>query len=128
MSFGLCNAPATFQRLMNSIFREVLFTMLLCYLHDILIYGSTVAETLERLEVTLSKSKDNGLKLQLNKCSFFQKEVIYLGHRISEAGIGTDPAKIEAVTNWPRPTTLKELRSYLGFCSYYHRYVPHFIK
>ena len=49
-----------------------------------------------------------------------------MGHRISEAGIGTDPAKIEAVTNWPRPTTLKELRSYLGFCSYYRRYVPHF--
>lgn len=123
MSFGLTNAPSSFQRLMNEIFREEIFQILLCYLDDILVYGKTVMETLERLDVVLGKLVQYGLKLEITKCSFMKSEVTYLGHRISKEGIATDPNKIAAVRDWPVPQTLKELRSYLGFTSYYRRYV-----
>lgn len=126
MSFGLTNAPASFQRLMNEMFRDEIFQLMLCYLDDILVYGKTVMETLERLNVVLGKLVKYGLKLELTKCSFMKPEVTYLGHRISKDGIATDPEKISAVKDWPVPKTLKELRSYLGFTSYYRRYVPQY--
>lgn len=126
MPFGLKNAPACFQRLLNSILRKELFEILLCYLDDILVYGRTIAEKLDRLEVVFQRLAENGLKLELNKCHFFKTKVIYLGHEVSADGIGTDPAKIDAVKKWPVPTTLHDLRSYVGFCSYYRRYVKNF--
>ena len=126
MPFGLCNAPGTYQRLMQTVFREELFNSLLCYLDDILVYSTTIAEHLERLEVVFVKLQKFGLKLAPNKCSLFKTEVLYLGHQVSAEGIATDPKKIEAVSNWAVPTTLKELRTFVGFASYYRRYVPQF--
>ena len=126
MPFGLCNAPVTFQRLMQTAFRNELFTILLCYLDDIIIFAEHISEHIRRLDVVFTKLAEYGLKLDLKKCSFFRDEVNYLGHRVSAEGIATDPSKITDVTNWSTPSTLKELRSFLGFASYYRRYVSRF--
>ncbi|KAI0214933.1 hypothetical protein LSAT2_033045 [Lamellibrachia satsuma] len=126
MAFGLCNAPATFQRLMQTAFREEMFSILLCYLDDVLVFSTTVAEQIQRLDTVFTRLAEYGLKLELKKCAFFQPEVQYLGHRVSAAGIATDPEKVAAVERWPRPDTLKQLRSFMGFASYYRRYVPRF--
>ena len=126
MPFGLCNALSTFQRLMQTAFRNELYTILLCYLDDIIIFAKHISEHIRRLDVVFTKLADNGLKLDLKKCSFFRDEVNYLGHRVSAEDIATYPNKITEVTNWPTPSTLKELRSFLGFASYYRRYVSRF--
>ena len=128
MPFGLCNAPGTFQRLMQRIFGDKQCKSLLLYLDDIVVFSSTVEQHLERLRVVLDRLKNEGLKAKLSKCSFFQKEVHYLGHVISRDGVSTEPGKVEAVTNWPMPKTVSELRSFLGFASYYRRFVEGFAK
>ncbi|KAL2085708.1 hypothetical protein ACEWY4_019028 [Coilia grayii] len=128
MPFGLCNAPSTFQRLMERIFGDQSFTSLLLYLDDIVIFSSSFQEHLQRLELVLSRLKEHNLKLKLSKCHFFKDEVQYLGHVISSRGVATDPDKIQTVLQWKRPLTLTELRSFLGFASYYRRFVAGFAK
>ena len=110
---------------MQTVFREELFNSLLCYLADILVYSTTVAE---HPGVVFVKLQQFGSKLVPNNCSLFKTEVLYLGHQASAEGIATDPKKIEAVSNWTVPTTLKELRSFVGFTSYYRRYIPRFMQ
>ncbi len=126
MPFGLCNAPSTFQRLMQRLFGDQQCQSLLLYLDDIVVFSSSVAQHLMRLEVVLHRLEVEGLKARLGKCSFFQKEVKYLGHVISAEGVSTDPSKVEAVAQWRRPETVKDLRSFLGFASYYRRSVEGF--
>ena len=126
MPFGLCNAPGTFQRLMQMIFREELLQILLVYLDDIIVYSDTIADHLKRFERVFQKLREHGLKIEAEKCQFFQSRVKYLGHVVSAEGVATDPAKTEAVSQWPTPRTLKDLRSFLGFASYYRRFVPGF--
>ena len=126
MPFGLCNAPGTFQRLMQMIFREELLQILLVYLDDIIVYSDTIADHLKRLERVFQKLREHGLKIEAEKCQFFQSRVKYLGHVVSAEGVATDPAKTEAVSQWPTPRMLKELRSFLGFASYYRRFVHGF--
>ena len=126
MAFGLCNAPATYQRLMQDMFRDELFRVLIVYLDDILVYSKTVDEHIERLEMVFQKLQQHGLRLELRKCAFFQKKVKFLGHEISAAGIATDPEKVRAVVEWPVPTTTRDLRSFLGFASYYRKFVKGF--
>lgn len=128
MPFGLCNAPSTFQRLMQRIFGDQQCQSLLLYLDDIVVFSSTVEQHLDRLEVVLGRLQQEGLKAKLGKCAFFQREVKYLGHVISDAGVSTDPSKVEVVANWQPPTTISELRSFLGFASYYRRFVEGFAK
>uniref|UniRef100_A0A671UWP7 ribonuclease H n=1 Tax=Sparus aurata TaxID=8175 RepID=A0A671UWP7_SPAAU len=128
MPFGLCNAPSTFQRLMQCIFGDKQCESLLLYLDDIVVFSSTVEQHLERLRVVLDRLQKEGLKAKLSKCSFFQKEVHYLGHVISGEGVSTEPSKVEAVANWPMPKTVSDLRSFLGFASYYRRFVEGFAK
>lgn len=126
--FGLCNAPSTFQRLMQRIFGDQQCQSLLLYLDDIVVFSSTFPQHLERLEVVLQRLQQEGLKAKLSKCLFFQQEVSYLGHVISANGVSTDPGKVEVVANWRPPTTIVELRSFLGFASYYRRFVEGFAK
>ena len=128
MPFGLCNAPSTFQRLMQRVFGDQQCQSLLLYLDDIVVFSSTFQQHLERLEVVLQRLRHEGLKAKLSKCSFFQPEVRYLGHIISAEGVSTDPSKVEAVADWKAPTTILELRSFLGFASYYRRFVEGFAK
>lgn len=128
MPFGLCNAPSTFQRLMERMFGAQHCQSLLLYLDDVVVFSSTVAEQVQRLDAVLARLGQEGLKVKLEKCSFFQPKVSYLGHVISGEGVSTDPHKIEAVANWQRPNHPSELRSFLGFCSYYRRFVEGFAK
>uniref|UniRef100_A0A671VB87 Gypsy retrotransposon integrase-like protein 1 n=1 Tax=Sparus aurata TaxID=8175 RepID=A0A671VB87_SPAAU len=128
MPFGLCNAPSTFQRLMQRVFGDQQCQSLLLYLDDIVVFSSTFQQHLERLEVVLQRLQHEGLKAKLSKCSFFQQEVRYLGHIISAEGVSTDPSKLEVVANWQPPTTILALRSFLGFASYYRRFVEGFAK
>lgn len=121
MPFGLTNAPATFQRLMESTLGDLPFCQV--YLDDIIIFSSTFAEQLIRLEHTFQRLRDCGLKLKPSKCHLFKRRVKYLGHIISEDGIETDNEKIKVIQEWPIPSTVQELRRALGFFGYYRRYV-----
>ena len=123
MPFGLCNAPATFQRLMERCMGDMNLRDCLIYLDDIVVFSSTFEEHIERLESVFPRLLTNNLKLKASKCEFFCREVTYLGHVVSQEGIRTDPSKIEAVLNWPEPKTVKEVRKFLGFTSYYRRFV-----
>jgi transposase InsO family protein len=123
MPFGLTTAPATFQRLMHIVLKNENWEKCLIYLDDILIFGRSVEEHLERLKAVLQRIREAGLKLSPSKCFFMQKEVTYLGHIITSTGIRTDPKKIDKVKEWPHPKTVKQLRSFLGFCGYYRRFI-----
>lgn len=128
MPFGLCNAPSTFQRLMQRVFGDQQCQSLLLYLDDVVVFSSSVDQHLQRLTVVLERLQQEGLKAKLEKCAFFQREVGYLGHVISDKGVSTDPKKVDVVANWRRPTHVSELRSFLGFASYYRRFVEGFAK
>ena len=93
MPMGLCNSPATFQRLMQHIFNDTVFQIMLIYLDDLIIYSTTIEEHIERLDKVFTRLKEHGLKLKGKKCHFFKPQVKYLGHIISPEGIATDPEK-----------------------------------
>ncbi|KAL0554261.1 hypothetical protein IC582_008178 [Cucumis melo] len=126
MSFGLTNAPAVFMDLMNRVFREFLDTFVIVFIDDILIYSKTEAEHEEHLRMALQTLRDNKLYAKFSKCEFWLKQVSFLGHVVSKAGVSVDPAKIEAVTGWTRPSTVSEVRSFLGLAGYYRRFVENF--
>ena len=126
MPFGLCNAPATFERLMERILAKLSWKICMVYLDDIIIMSATIREHLENLDQVFSRLREANLKMNPKKCKLLQKKVTYLGYIISENGIGTDPEKISAVENWPTPSNLRDVRSFLGLCSYYRKFVGHF--
>ena len=126
MPFGLCNAPATFQRLMDCTMRGLNYEVCLIYLDDIIVFSPDLASHLERLETVLARLQSACLKLKPNKCSFLQSSVDFLGYKVSGRGIETDDSKIEAVLRWPVPVKLRDVRSFLGLCGYYRRFVPNF--
>ncbi|GBL98225.1 Retrovirus-related Pol polyprotein from transposon 297 [Araneus ventricosus] len=126
MPFGICNAAATFERLMETVLRGLSSEACLVYLYDIIIVGRTFEEHLNNLRKVFQRLQKANLKLSPKKCRFFQKEVTYLGHVISAEGVKTDPGKIKAVVDWPRPEMVHNLRSFLGLCTYYRRFVKKF--
>ncbi|KAL0539789.1 hypothetical protein IC582_024007 [Cucumis melo] len=126
MCFGLTNAPAVFMDLMNRVFREFLDTFVIVFIDDILIYSKTEAEHEEHLRIVLQTLRDNKLYAKFSKCEFWLKQVSFLGHVVSKAGVSVDPAKIEAVTGLTRPSTVSEVRSFLGLAGYYRRFVENF--
>lgn len=128
MPFGLCNAPATFQRLMQRCLGNLVNESLLIYLDDVVVFSPDFNSHLKHLEEVFQRLNQHGLKLQPKKCSLFQREVTYLGHVISEEGVATDPAKTAAVKEWPVPQTVRQVRSFLGFAGYYRRFIPAFSK
>ncbi|KAL4022995.1 hypothetical protein IC575_016742 [Cucumis melo] len=121
MSFGLTNAPV-FMDLMNRVFREFLDTFVIVFIDDILIYSKTEVEHEKHLRMVLQTLRDNKLYAKFSKCEFWLKQVSFLGHVVSKAGVSVDPAKIEAVTGWTRPSTVSEVRSFLGLAGYYRRF------
>lgn len=123
MPQGISGAPATFQRLMEKAVGDMHFLQVLVYLDDIIVFGKTLEEHEHRLLKVLDRLEEVGLKVSIDKCQFCQPRVKYVGHIVSESGVATDPDKVAVVKNWPEPTDLKSLRSFLGFCGYYRRFI-----
>lgn len=126
MAMGLKNAPHTFQRLMEKVFSDMNLTELIVFLDDILIHGRTLTELEDRTVEVLTRLKKYNLKLDPEKCIFGASEVRHLGHIISDAGIKPDPDKIKSLTTWPKPRTVKDVKSFVGFAGYYRRFIPQF--
>lgn len=126
MPQGITGAPATFQRLMERAVGDMNLLQVIVYLDDLIVFGRSLEEHEERLLKVLDRLREVGLKLSLDKCQICMPEVKYLGHIVSAQGVSPDPAKIEAVTSWPKPTNLKTLQSFLGFCGYYRRFIENY--
>ncbi|XP_074532106.1 uncharacterized protein LOC141795198 [Halichoeres trimaculatus] len=128
MPFGLCNAPATFQRLMQQCLSGQLAESLLVYLDDIIIYSPDFSSHLQHLDELFQKLWRHGLKLRLDKCKLLQHEVKFLGHVVDPDGVRPDPDKISAVLDWPIPSTIRQVQAFLGLAGYYRRFVSGFAK
>ncbi|XP_066320154.1 uncharacterized protein [Miscanthus floridulus] len=126
MSFGLCNAPATFQALMNDVLRPYLRRFVLVFFDDILIYSRTWADHLRHLRTVLALLRLHRLFVKRSKCAFGVMAVAYLGHIISEAGVAMDPAKVQAIHDWPIPRSARAVRGFLGLAGYYRKFVANY--
>ncbi|GJS25722.1 reverse transcriptase domain-containing protein [Tanacetum coccineum] len=126
MPFGLCNAPATFQRCMTTIFHELIEDIIEVFMDDFSVFGSSFNHYLKNLENMLKRCKETNLVLNWERCHFMVKEGIILGHKVSGSGIEVDKAKIEAISKLPYPTNVKAIRSFLGHASFYRRFIKDF--
>ena len=126
LAFGLVNAPASFQRLMQTVMGDLHLKECWLYLDDIIVASKTFSEHLDRLNNVFQRLADAGLKLKPSKCNFFQEEIKYLGHLISKEGIRTDSSKIETLRKWPVPRCIQDVRRFLGFAGFYRRFCPGF--
>ena len=126
MPFGLCNAPSTFQCLMELVLVGLNWEMCLAYLDDVVVFGHSWEEHLQRLRTVLTWMRKAQLKLHPKKCQFFKQRVVFLRHVVSRHGVSTDPDKIKAVTKWLIPSTQSQLRWFQGLASYYQRFIGHF--
>ena len=123
MPFGLVNAPASFSFIMTALFSGMSYKYLLTYLDDLLIYSANFDDHLRHLDAVFSKLREANLKLNPSKCHFAMNEIPYLGHVISKHGLSTDPAKVDMVKSYPRPTNIHTLRAFLGLTSYYRKFI-----
>ncbi|XP_042044637.1 uncharacterized protein LOC121790506 [Salvia splendens] len=123
MPFGLTNAPATFQSLMNDIFRPSLRKFVLVFFDDILVYSASWDAHLEHLRQVFRALEAHSLVVNPKKCLLARRQVEYLGHVVSSAGVSMDPSKVSAVLRWPTPTSLKTVRGFLGLTGYYRRFI-----
>ena len=123
MPYGLTNAPATFQRLMQQVLDGYVLEFCLCYLDDVIVYSRDAWEHLYHLDSVFSRLRQANLKLKPKKCELFRTKVHFLGHIVSAQGVEPDPAKIEKVKNFQRPQTIKHVRSFLGLTGYYRSFV-----
>ncbi|KAI5339223.1 hypothetical protein L3X38_018495 [Prunus dulcis] len=126
MPFGLTNAPAAFMDLMNRVFRPYLDHFVIVFIDDILVYSQTLEGHKKHLRLVLRTLRRKQLYAKFSKCQFWLDRVIFLGHVISAEGIYVDPQKVEAVVNWVQPTSVTEIRSFLGLAGYYRRFVEGF--
>ena len=128
MPFRLTNTPATFQRLMETCLGDLNLHWCIIYLDDIVIFSKDPVSHLTRLEAVFQKLEEAGLKLKPSKCELFWRQLAYLGHVISAKGVATDEDKIKAIKNWPTPTNVMEVWSFLEFMGYYCRFIPKFMQ
>ncbi|CAB4408573.1 unnamed protein product [Rhizophagus irregularis] len=128
MPFGLKNAPGTFQRLMDEILKEYIGDFVTVYLDDIMIYSRNFEEHLEHVNRVLNKLKENNMIVKLKKCQFGLRNINFLGHIVGKDGLRPDEKKVEKIKSIKRPETVTEVRSFLGLCSYYRRFIKDFAK
>ncbi|KAK8510548.1 hypothetical protein V6N12_055477 [Hibiscus sabdariffa] len=128
MPFGLTNAPVAFMDLMNRVFHEYLDQFVVVFIDDFLVYSRTEEDHDRHLRLMLQTLLENQLYAKLSKCEFWIREVVFLGHVVSSEGIRVDPKKVEAIVNWKQPTSVTEIRSFLGLAGYYRRFVSGFSK
>ena len=126
MPFGLTNAPATFTRMMMDILRPYLNDFVVCLMDDICIYSRDEQQHEAHLRKVLQLLSDHSLYAKRSKCAFFKKEIDFLGHRISGAGLHTAPAKVTAVSEWPPCNSVRHVRAFLGLGNYYRKFIPDF--
>jgi hypothetical protein len=126
MSFGLANAPAYFMYLMNSFFMPELDKFVVVFIDDILVYLKNEVEHAKHLHTVLQRLREHRLYAKLSKCDFWLKKIKFLGHTISEGGIAVDPDKVQEVMNWKPPTTVRQIRSFLGLAGYDRRFILDF--
>jgi hypothetical protein len=126
--FGLTNAPTTFMCLMNNVLNKFLDIFVLVFIDDILVYSRSKEEHEEHLKLVLQVLREHKLYAKLSKCDFFQRQVHYLGHVISEKGVAVDPDKIKAIIDWPTPRDVTDIRSFMGLAGYYRRFIKGFSK
>jgi hypothetical protein len=127
MGFGMTNSPATFQALMNSVFADLIaIGVVAVYMDDILIYTPTIAEHRKIVHEVLKRLQDHDLYLKPEKCEFKKQEIEYLGMIIHPGEVCMDPGKVSAVWDWPTPTTLRDVRAFIGFSNFYRRFIKDF--
>ena len=128
MSFGLCNATATFQRCMMSMFSDLAEEVMEIFMDDFIVYGSSFEHCLQNLGTVLYRCQDKNLDLNWEKCHFMVTEGIVLGHRISTTGLEVDQAKVSTIKTLMQPTIIKGIRSFLGHAGFYRRFTRDFSK
>jgi len=126
MPFGLCNAPAAFQRWINEVFMEHIDMCCIVYLDDVLIYSNTLQQHRKDVSNFLEAIRKSGMKVKPSKCEFHQSETEYLGFIIGQEGVQTDPVKTQAIWDWTTPKKIKEMEYFLGFCHFYRRFIEGF--
>ena len=123
MPFGLCNAPATFQRLMEHALRDLHLEWCIVYVDDIVIFACTFREHLKRMRAVFQRLREAGLKLKPSKCEWFKESLPYLGHVVDQDGIHPDPKKVKFIQGWPVPRTVTEVRQFIGAANHYRRFI-----
>jgi hypothetical protein len=126
MSFGLTNAPTHFTYLMNSVFMPELDKFVVVFIDDILIYSKNEEEHAKHIWIVLTRLREHKLYAKFSKCAFWLEEIQFLGHVLSTNGIAIDPSKVKDILEWKLPTTVHQVRSFLGLAGYYRRFIPDF--
>lgn len=126
LPFGLANSPSSFMNLLTHVLKGLTYKIALVYVDDILVYSGSFREHLQHLQLVFDRLISAGLTLKISKCSFAQKQVIYLGHKITKHGVEVDVAKTETVKSFPVPKTQRQIRSFLGLCNYYKKFVKNY--
>lgn len=126
LSFGLCNAPSQFARIMELVLSGLTYESCLVYLDDVCVYGPSLLIHTQRLEAVLKRLEQANLKLKASKCSLFQRKAFFLSHVADEQGIHCDPRKVEDIVSWPVPRNLTEVKSFVGLASYYRSFIRGF--
>ena len=129
MFFGLTNSPATFQTMMNTLFKDLIYAgKVAIYMDNILIFSKTMEEHIKMIKQVLQILQDNDPYLQLLKCHFHKKKIDYLRYVIFHGHLEMDPIKVAGITDWLTPTKVKEVQSFLGFCNFYRRFIKDYSK
>ena len=123
MAHGLCNAPATFQKVMNLVLRGLAWNKVLVYLDDVIVLGRSFEESLENLEIVLQRFAVHNLKLKPMKCSLFSTEVHFRGLKVSREGVSVTNDHIQSVLNWPRPKNALHVSKFTGFVNYHREFI-----
>ena len=128
LPFGLTNGPSNYQHYMNDVLFDFINKFVQAYLDDILIYSKTKKEHTTHVRLVLAKLREAGLQVDIEKCQFYVQETAFLGVILSTDGLKMDPKKVQAVTDWPVPRTLKQVQGFIGFCNFYRRFIKDFSK